>query len=106
MKMVMAVMPRDEAEKVLQALVDAEHTATFMETRGGMLRQAQMTLFVAVKDEGVDQVLDIIDQTCHSQATVESRDEETGLSSGLMPTKPRLGGAVIFIWEIDRSETY
>ncbi len=106
MKMVMVVMPRDEAERVLQALVAAEHTATFMETRGGMLRQAQMTLFIAVKDEDLEDVINIIDQTCHSEATVDSRDEGPGLSSGLMPTKPRLGGAVVFTWEIERSETY
>ena len=35
-KMVMAVIPRDEAEHVLDALINAGYSATFMETKGGM----------------------------------------------------------------------
>jgi len=106
MKMVMAIMPRDEAESVLQALVTADHTATYLETRGGMLRQAQMTLFTAVEEENLDQVLKIVDRTCHSHAVVESTDPDESLSSAFMPAKPRLGGAVVFVWDIERAEMY
>lgn len=102
MKMVMAIMPRDVAEGVLQALVAADYTATYLETRGGMLRQAQMTLFIAVEAEDLERVLSIVDETCHPEAVIESAEP----SFGHMPVKPRLGGAVVFVWEIERSETY
>lgn len=105
MKMVMAIMPRGEAESVLQALVAANHTATYVETRGGMLRQAQMTLFIAVETQDLEQVMGIIRKTCRSEAVVESVDRE-GISSTPMPARPRLGGAVVFIWDVARSETY
>lgn len=105
MKMVMAVMPRSEAESVLQALVAANHTATFVETRGGMLRQAQMTLYIAVESADLEHVLSIIKSACHSEPVVESADEE-GVASQPMPVRPRLGGAVVFVWEIERSENY
>ena len=39
-KMVMAVVPRDQASRVLECLVDAGYSATYMESRGGMLRQS------------------------------------------------------------------
>jgi len=52
-KMVMSVIPRDEAEMVLAALINGGHTATFLETKGGILRQSQYTLFTAVKEEDV-----------------------------------------------------
>ena len=104
MKMIMAVTPRDEAERVLQALVAADHTATYLETRGGMLRQAQMTLFIAVEDADLQKVLGIVEATCHSEITVEESEGETGPAP--MPVKPRLGGAVLFVWEIELSETY
>jgi uncharacterized protein YaaQ len=104
MKMVMAIMPRDEAECVLRALVAARYTATFMETRGGMLRQAQMTLFIAVEEEDLDRVLSIIENTCRSEVVVEAVEEEEAPAP--MPAKPRLGGAVVFVWNIERSETY
>ena len=105
MKMAMAIMPRGEAERVLQALVAANHTATYLETRGGMLRQAQMTLFIAVEAQNLEQVLSIIENTCHSEPVVESPEGEEALSAP-MPARPRLGGAVVFIWDIERSETY
>jgi len=104
MKMVMAIMPRGEAERVLQALVAAKYTATYVETRGGMLRQAQMTLFIAVEEEDLDRVLGIIENTCRSEAVVETVEEEEAPAP--MPVKPRLGGAVVFVWNIERSETY
>jgi uncharacterized protein YaaQ len=105
MNMVMAIMPRGEAESVLQALVAANHTATYMETRGGMLRQAQMTLFIAVEADDLEEVLSIIKSTCRSEPVVAS--VEGGEVPGPpMPARPRLGGAVVFIWDIGRSETY
>ena len=63
-KMVMAVVPRDEAHQVLEGLVSAGFTATFGESRGGVLRQAQLTFFIAVDEEKLDQVLEIIRERC------------------------------------------
>lgn len=105
MKMVMVILPRGEAERVLQTLVAANHTATYVETRGGMLRQAQMTLFIAVTSEDLEDVLSIIENTCRSEPVVESIEGEK-TRSGPMPVRPRLGGAVVFIWQVDRSETF
>ncbi|MGD8243856.1 MAG: cyclic-di-AMP receptor [Anaerolineae bacterium] len=103
MKMIMAIIPRDQGESVLQALVAANHTATYVETRGGMLRQAQLTLFIAVQDEELEVVLDIIQGSCTSPPLLESDDAEA--VSTPMPARPTLGGAVCFIWNIERTET-
>jgi uncharacterized protein YaaQ len=103
MKMIMAIIPRDQGEFVLQALVAANHTATYVETRGGMLRQAQLTLFIAVQEEDLERVLDIIQEACCPTAVVQS-DDALAVSAP-MPARPGLGGAVIFIWNIARTET-
>jgi len=105
MKMVMAIMPRGEAEQVLQALVAANRTATYVETRGGMLRQAQMTLFIAVESENLDEVLSIVRRTCRSEPIVESVAGQ-GPSGSPIPASPQLGGAVVFIWDIQRNENF
>ena len=47
-KMILAIIPHDHAEAVLNALIKANHTATFTDSRGGMLRQAQKMLFIIV----------------------------------------------------------
>jgi len=106
MKMVMTVVPREEAEGVLQALVAAGHTVTFTESRGGTLRQAQLTLFIAVKKEDLPQVLGIIKDGCHSHVTVASGEPQTPFSPSSAPVTTKIGGAVVFVWDLDVFEIY
>ena len=104
-KMVMAVIPHDEAEHVLDALINAGFSATFMETKGGMLRQSQYSLFTAVSTETLDKVLDIINNSCKTEIALDEDDltkQEILVNSGVQ----KLGGAVVFVWDLDRLETY
>jgi uncharacterized protein YaaQ len=104
MKMVMAVVPANSAENVLDALVNAGHTATYAETRGGMLRQSQYSLFIAVKKDQLDEVMEIIKNNCRTKVEMKMhtfKDEQTtGKSTA------EIGGAVTFVWEIESIETF
>ncbi len=106
MKMVMAVVPRDEATHVIEALVAAGHMVTFVESRGGMLRQTQQMLFIALEEKVLEEVLDIIRYNCHSQVVVESSEPRASFAPGPAPVTAELGGAVIFIWDLERFEKY
>jgi uncharacterized protein YaaQ len=109
--MVMAVVSRDQADRVLERLVAAGFGATFTESRGGMLRQAQKMLFVAAPAESVDDVLGIIKSACRTSVAVTSHpspvsggqasDVRTGAAS-----VTEVGYAVVFVWDLDRFETY
>jgi uncharacterized protein YaaQ len=102
MKMVMAVVPRDEVERVLQTLTLSGYTATYTDSRGGMLRQAQRTLFIAVPEEDVEEVLDIIRQRCRSAVSLQAEcDQGTRVDSTAL-----VGGAAVFVWDVERHETY
>ena len=50
-KMVMAVISREQADRALDRLISAGYGATFTESRGGMLRQAQQMVFIATNDD-------------------------------------------------------
>lgn len=106
MKMVMVVVPANTAEHVLDALVNAGHTATYAETRGGMLRQSQYSLFIALKKEQLHDVMDIIKANCRTQVEMNTRplNERTSLESPTL--KADLGGAIAFVWDIDSIETF
>ncbi len=103
-KMVMTVVPRDGAEALLNALVNAGYTATFMELRGGMLRQSQLSLFTAVDSKELDKVLAIIRSSCSSEMLVESKSDGETFSFGQSSMTSGVGGAVIFIWNIEGIE--
>jgi uncharacterized protein YaaQ len=110
MKMIMAVVPRKYGDDLLLALIEHGYTATYSETKGGMLRQTQLTLFIAVRSSELERVLDIISNACSGQTTIH---RGYGLAAGLDDGEPHtsnegrpLGssGAVVFIWTLDRYE--
>jgi uncharacterized protein YaaQ len=110
MKMIMAVVPRKYGDDVLANLINNGYTATYSETRGGMLRQSQLTLFIAVRSSELDKVLDIVSTSCSGQTIVR---RGFGLTQSLEEGEPHsqnegrpLGGsgAVVFIWTLDRYE--
>jgi uncharacterized protein YaaQ len=104
-KMIMAVIPRDEAEMVLDALINKGFTATFVETKGGMLRQSQYTLFSAVKSKDVDMVCELIKNNCLADVEIDDASlaqQELAEESG----SAEVGGAIIFIWDIKTTRIY
>ena len=106
MKMVMAVIPTNTAEDVLDALVNQGYTATYAQTQGGMLRQSQYSLFIAVNKENLDEVLNIIKDNCRTQIEMKTKatDEKDSISAS--PVMADLGGAIAFIWDIDQIKTF
>lgn len=103
--MIMTVIPRDEAEQVLDALIEAGHTATFIETKGGMLRQSQYSLFIGVKREDVNKVIKIIQESCIKNAEVDI-EFANELNQEMAASPPKLGGAIIFVWSLDKTQIF
>lgn len=95
----MAVIPRDEAEAVLDCLVNAGYSATFTESHGGRLRQSQKTIFIAVEEERLKEIISIVRSNCRADVMldpIESRNEQTDhltVSGGM-------GNAVVFVWDL------
>ncbi len=107
MKMMMIVLPRKSGETFLAALINAGFTATYSETRGGMLRQSQLTLFIAVNKDDVENVIRIIRESCtvcvrvhHGFGITQVAQTDEELSSSQVGTS----GAVVFIWSLDSFE--
>jgi uncharacterized protein YaaQ len=105
-KMIMAVIPHDHTTEVLDALVDSGYTATYGESRGGMLRQSQHSLFIALAEEQIEDALSLIREHCRSVSRVEKKEKDENRSIGSKPVTTDLGGAVVFVWDIERIETY
>ena len=106
MKMIMVVVPANTAENVLDALVNAGHTATYAETRGGMLRQSQYSLFIAVKKEQLEEVIGIIKENCHTEVEMKTQTFQEQQTSGRQALTAQIGGAVAFVWDIESIQTF
>jgi uncharacterized protein YaaQ len=105
MKMLMVVVPHSLAKNILDALISSGHTATFVESRGGMLQQSQLTLFIAVKEQEVNPVVAMIRNHCRTEITEEESEAETRSEEEKLSITAQLGGSVIFIWDLERFET-
>jgi uncharacterized protein YaaQ len=105
--MVMTIIEREEANRVLEALISAGHTPTiFGDSRGGVLRQARPTLFVGVEADRLDNVLSIIRENCRSHVALESTEGDESVPGRRKRSFAEVGSAVVFVWDIDRFETY
>ncbi len=105
MKMVMAIVDRDDGDRVIGALVDAGYTATYGDSRGGVLRRSQKTLFIAVERDKLEEVLGILRKSCRSCLDMGENSSDR-VPFGPIPATPEVGGSVVFVWDLERFEKY
>ncbi len=73
MKLVIAVVQNEDADAIVDALLERQFRATRLASTGGFLRRGNTTLLVGVEDTDVDSVLEII----RSRARMRLRQESS-----------------------------
>jgi uncharacterized protein YaaQ len=64
MKLIIAIVRDELHEPVSHALTTGEFRVTYVASTGGFLRRGSTTLLIGVKDERVEQALEIIRANC------------------------------------------
>jgi len=107
MKLVIAVVQDDDVEDLVETLVREKVYSTKLASTGGFLREGNTTLLIGVEKEKVDLVISIIKDICKSRKqTFTTPIPPTG-SAGVYipyPIDVMVGGATIFVVDIDRFE--
>ncbi len=105
MKLIVAVINRDDAGAVLRSLTKNGFSVTRLATTGGFLMARNVTILVGVDEEKVQQAIDVIKEQSHSRK--EMIPAATEMNYGYYPSMPVevvVGGATIFVVDIDRFE--
>ena len=105
MKLIIAIINRDDANAVTRALTKQGFSSTKLATTGGFLMSGNTTIMVGVDEEKVQTVIDLIREYSHSRK--EMIPTATEVSYGYYPTMPvevTVGGATIFVVDIERFE--
>ncbi len=105
MKMVMAIINADDAHTVVSNLTKANFSVTKLATTGGFLKTGNTTVLIGIEDEQLDEVLGIINKYSHSRKQLVPATSEFGM--GMIPTVPvevSVGGATIFVMDVERFE--
>ncbi len=105
MKLIIAIINYDDAGAVIQNLSKSGFSSTRLSTTGGFLLAGNVTLLIGVEAEQVQQVVDIIRRHSHSRRQLMPAITE--MSHGFMPVMPvevTVGGATLFVVDVERFE--
>lgn len=105
MKLILAVVSNDDANGVIRALTHEGLSVTKLATTGGFLMAGNTTIILGVEDKIVDEAIDIIKKKSRSRKQVIPEMIEPGISfRNSMPIEVNVGGATLFVLDIDRFE--
>lgn len=109
MKLIMSIVNTDDARDLVEALLREGYRATTIGTTGGFLREGNATVLSGVEDDEVDPVLAIIRESCHTRVQyVNPLPPAIEPGELYMPTpmEVEVGGATVFIFNVDRFEKF
>lgn len=105
MKLIFAIVNNDDSTSVAGHLTTAGYSATKLATTGGFLKAGNTTFIIGVQDEKVDDVLKIVGE--HSSKRTKVMTSEKVSAPGAFPSMPvevKVGGATVFVVNVERFE--
>ena len=105
MKLILAIVQDKDSRRLMEALVKAEFQATMLASTGGFLREGNATILIGTDEAKVEAVLAIIQRTCHVRDQLVSplppvvEPVDSYISA---PVKVQVGGAVVFVLDVER----
>ncbi len=108
MKLVYAIVRNDNEEDVVSQLTSHHYSVTRLATTGGFLRKGNTTLMIGVEDEKVQEVINLIKQECGTNQRITVNmpyiSGTTMVNYATMPMSVEVGGATIFVINVDHYE--
>ena len=105
-KLLIIIAADDDADSLIQKLVQRGHPATKVSSSGGFLRRGNATILSGVDADDVDSVLAVIRSEC--RARTEFLPAQTlPFPESIYPAEPvqvRVGGAIVFVIPVERFE--
>jgi uncharacterized protein YaaQ len=103
----MAIINNDDARNLLDRLARRGFSATVSNSAGGFLRIGNTTVFCGVEDGKVEEVLSIVRESCPDRiqyVTPLPPVMEPGEVHIPTPVEKRMGGATIFVLDVEHFE--
>ena len=107
MKLVIAVVQGEDAQRAVEALSQAGMSSTRVSSTGGFLQQGNVTLLVGVDEDKVPGAVQIIRENCRERTrylTPVLPTAEPGDFMAAFPVEVQVGGATVFVVPVDSFE--
>ncbi len=109
MKLIIAIVQNEDAFALSDALMEAEFYVTKLSTTGGFLKMNNVTLLIGTEEEKVQEAISIINKMCKKREEVISAPISGDYSENSFasyPFKINIGGATIFVVDVDQFEKF
>lgn len=104
MKMVTAIISKKDTDEVCRSLTESGFYFTKMASTGGFLSWGNSTLMIGTEAEHVSQVINLIRAHCSRRLEEISPTVPQPARSMTMPTQVVVGGATVFVTDVEQFE--
>jgi uncharacterized protein YaaQ len=106
MKLILAIVQDQDADRTIKALNEAGHRVTRIATTGGFFSVGNTTLLVGVDDLKVDLVVNILKTTCERRTRLIPAGPNIVESAAMMGAfvEVEVGGATVFVMNVEHFE--
>ena len=108
-KLVLAIVQEKDAGRLIDTLTEEGINATTLASTGGFLREGNSTILIGVEDSQVEHALATIQRTSHRREQFVSPMPpavEPVDSYVTYPVKVEVGGAIVFVLQVERMERF
>lgn len=103
MKLIIAIVDREDAGAVTRGLTQAGFSSTRLATTGGFLGSDNATILVGVDAEKVQGALSVIKSNSHARRQILPADSGYGYHPAA-PMEITVGGATMFVVDVEHFE--
>ncbi|WP_124065407.1 cyclic-di-AMP receptor [Clostridium sp. E02] len=109
MKIIYAIVSSDDGNRVTDVLNEHQFSVTKLATTGGFLKKGNSTLMIGAEDGQIEDVIHLIKETCGKRQKITCNVPAPNIASVsagymMMPMTVELGGATIFVTDVERFE--
>ncbi len=100
MKLLIAVIQRQDEGGLLKALTSQRIGVTRVSSQGGFLREGNVTLFIVIEDSRLEDVLQLVRTHCYTRTKFVAPLPPIAESGEFYPSTPievQVGGASVFV---------
>lgn len=105
MKLITAIVNKEDSKTVNSELIKAGFTVTRLATTGGFLLAGNVTMVIGTEDEKVDACIDVIRAFSRQRTEMVPSTASYGVAvTTAFPLEVTVGGATIFVTNVERFE--
>ncbi len=106
MKLILAIVQDQDAERTIKALNEANYRVTRVASTGGFFSVGNTTLLSGVQNDQVESVIEILKSTCERRTRLIPAGPNIIETAAMMGAfvEVEVGGATVFVLDVDHFE--